>query len=63
MAKVVVKVVGRTLEEREAVTVGALKTALSLTGYSASVNKTPAADDTRLSEGDFVSFAPNVKGG
>lgn len=63
MAKVVVKVLGGSLTEVEADTVGELKDDLDLGSHSASVNGSPADDSTELSDGQIVALAPSVKGG
>jgi molybdopterin converting factor small subunit len=64
MAKVAVRVTGQEVRDVEgATTVGALKTSLGLSGYSASVNREPASDAQVLSDEDYVTLAPNVKGG
>jgi sulfur carrier protein ThiS len=44
-------------------TVGDVKTKLSATGYTASLNGEPAQDSDEVSDGDFVSLSQAVKGG
>lgn len=63
MAKIVVKVLGSAPKEIDASTVGGVKTALSLSNYTANVNGEPADDNASLSEMDFVTLSPAVKGG
>lgn len=43
-------------------TVGELKEQMNLGSYQASVNGEPADDDYALSDYEFVSLAPKVKG-
>lgn len=43
-------------------TVGELKEQMNLGSYQASVNGEPADDDYELSDYEFVSLAPKVKG-
>jgi len=61
--KVIVKVVGGSLQELEADTVGDVKAALNLQSHSAAVNGEAASDDQELEEGQLVTLAPSVKGG
>lgn len=63
MATVTVKVIGSNPREVTAATVGDLKRQLGLATYTASVNKEPADDGTRLGDNDFIVLAPSVKGG
>ena len=63
MAKVIVKQIGGTPQEKEASTVGGLKTSLNLTNHTATVNGQPANDDQSLNDYDVVHFAQAVKGG
>lgn len=43
-------------------TVGEVKQKLGIPGHTATINGDPADDDQELSEGDFMSLAPAVKG-
>lgn len=64
MASVVASAVGGSPQRLEADTVGEAKELLGLAStYTAAVNGEPADDDSSLSDEDFVSFAPAVKGG
>jgi len=63
MAKVIVKVLGGSLQELEASTVGEIKEELSLSSHSATVNGESASDDQELSDGELITLAPSVKGG
>jgi molybdopterin converting factor small subunit len=63
MARVVVRTVGQSPVDVVATTVGDLKTQLGVKTHSASVNKEPAGDDYVLADDDYVTLAPNVKGG
>ncbi len=49
--------------EKEAATVGELKTQLGLTNYTASVNGDPVDDAYQLEDYEFVTLAQAVKGG
>jgi hypothetical protein len=62
MAKVQVQAVGGSIQSKEADTVGELKAAMELTSYQATVNGEPEGDDYELSDYEFVSLAPKVKG-
>jgi len=63
-ASVVGSVLGGTPDRLDADTVQDVFDALELSGnYTASVNGDPATMDAVLSDEDFVSFAPKVKGG
>lgn len=62
MAKVTAQAVGGALKQCEAKTVGEVKEQLELTSYQATVNGEPADDDYELSDYEFVSLAPKVKG-
>ena len=44
-------------------TVGKVREELGLENHAATVNGDPQDDDFELSDEDFVSFAPAVKGG
>lgn len=63
MAKVYVKVAGGSVQEKNASTVGELKSLVSAEGYVASVNRDPAGDEATLRDEDFVSLAKPVKAG
>lgn len=63
MAMISVKVLGGSLRSMEADTVGEVKAALGLESYTASVNGETRADSFELSDDNFVSLAPAVKGG
>lgn len=62
MAKVQVQAVGGDIKQQEASTVSELMTKLGLTNYQASVNGEPVDSDYELSDYEFVSLAPKVKG-
>lgn len=62
MATVSVQAVGGRLQIKEAATVGELKAQLGLSSYSATINNEPAENNEALSDNDFVSLAPQVKG-
>lgn len=57
------KIAGGKLETTQASTIGELKAALSLQNYTAMVNGVSKPDSHQLEEGNFVTFAPAVKGG
>ena len=63
--KVTAQVAGGTSKVLDGVdTVGDVREKLDLDNtYSASVNGDPKGDDAGLSDFNYVSFAPNVKGG
>jgi hypothetical protein len=63
MAKVQVKVSGGEIQEKEARTIGELKSLVGAEGYVASVNGEPEADTYSLSDYEFVSLAKPVKAG
>lgn len=63
MAKVIVKQIGGTPSEKEASTVGELKSQLGLTNHTATVNGQPATDEQELNDYEVVHFAQAVKGG
>lgn len=63
MSKVIVKVLGGSLQELEASTVGEIKEKLELSSHSAAVNGEPASDDASLSDGQLITLSPSVKGG
>ena len=64
MAQVAAKVMGGSLQELDAETVGELKDIMGLEGtYSAQVNGESADDETQLRSRDFVTFTKSVKGG
>lgn len=62
MAKVQVQVVGGDIKSKEATTVAELQSALGLATYQASVNGEPVDGDHELSDYEFVSLSPKVKG-
>lgn len=64
MAKVLItaKVVGGTAQSLTAETVAEVKQQLGVSAYQASINGEPAEDTDILSEGDYLTFAPMVKG-
>lgn len=62
MAKVQVQVVGGDIKQHEVETVSELLSKLGLTNYQASVNGEPVDSDYELSDYEFVSLAPRVKG-
>jgi hypothetical protein len=61
-AKVTVQPVGAALSQREAHDIRDLKSQLGLSSYQATVNGEPVDDDYELSDYEFVSLAPKVKG-
>ncbi len=64
MAKVVAQVLGGDLKQFDDIsTVGELKRAMAVTGYSATVNGEPADDGLRLKDWQVVTLSPAVKGG
>lgn len=63
MAKVIVKLIGGTPQEKEASTVGDLKRSLSLSNHTATVNGEPADDSQELNDFELVHFVQAVKGG
>lgn len=62
MAKVHAQVVGGSVKDVEADTVGEVKEQMKASTYTATVNGEPAADDDQLEDYQFVSLAPSVKG-
>lgn len=64
MAMITYKVAGASkAQSAEADTIGELKRKASLDKYSASINGEPAGDGQSLEDGNYVTFAPAVKGG
>lgn len=64
MAKVVARVLGGEIKEVTGVnTVADVKSRLGASNHKATVNGEPAEDTYTLSDEDFVSLAPAVKGG
>jgi len=64
MASVIATAVGGDPKRLDAESVADVKDQLGLAStYTATVNGEPADDDTFLSDEDFVSLAPAVKGG
>lgn len=63
MAKVIAKVIGGQPKEMDAESVADLKAQLSLTNYTASVNGSTVEDGYELTDYEFVSLSPSVKGG
>lgn len=47
---------------QDVATVGDIKAKLALTNYAATINGEPAEDGDELEDGQFVTFAPQVKG-
>ena len=62
MAKVTAKLIGGSLQEKTAGTVGELAAMLGAEKYQATVNGDPADHDDDLSDYDYVTFAEKVKG-
>lgn len=62
MAKVTVQCIGGEPQQKEVVTLGELKRSMDAFGYTATVNGEPEGDDYVLSDYEFVSLAPAVKG-
>lgn len=62
MAKVHAQVVGGEIKEVSMSTVGDVKKYMNADKYTATVNGDPANNDQRLTDFDFVSLAPAVKG-
>lgn len=62
MAKVQVQVTGGAIQQKEASTVGELKTLLGVVAYTATVNGEPSSDSDELNDYEFISLAPAVKG-
>ncbi len=62
MAKVTVQVAGGSPQVREVGTVGDLKSQMSLSNHAATVNGEPADNSRRLTDYEFVTLAPAVKG-
>lgn len=56
------QVVGGKLQLKEASDIADLKSQLGLSNHQASVNGEPVEDTKELVEGNFVTFAPKVKG-
>jgi sulfur carrier protein ThiS len=63
MPQVSAKVMGGALQLINAETVGDLKAKLGVQNHVANLNGDTVSDDQDLNEGDFVTFAPAVKGG
>jgi len=64
MAKVQAQVIGGAIRTIENVrTVAEVKREMGAAGYTATVNGDPAEDNFELSDYEFVSLAPAVKGG
>jgi sulfur carrier protein ThiS len=62
MAKVTVQVVGGSLKQMEKNTVQDIMTELGLTNYGATVNGDAVQNNYELSDFEFVTLAPQVKG-
>ena len=63
MATVTTQVVGGKIQLKENVTtVAELKQILGLESHQASVNGEPEDDSYALQDGEYVTFAPKVKG-
>lgn len=64
MARIVAKALGGEPRNIDAGSVADARRALNLgADYTAQVNRRPAADADRLSDDDYVTFSPAVKGG
>lgn len=64
--KITVQVLGGEsdiLDLDEGSTVGDVKREMGVVGYAAAVNGEPCDDDAELSEYEFVTLSPSVKGG
>jgi hypothetical protein len=63
MATVTATVVGGKATAHEDIyTVAELKQKLNITNYQASINGEPVSDEDDLTDGDYVTFSPQVKG-
>lgn len=62
MAKVHAQVIGGSIQDLEAETVGEVKEQLKKANYTATVSGVPQDDDYELFDYDFVALAPAVKG-
>lgn len=63
MAKVHAQIVGGSIKEIEADTLGEVKKQLGAERYSATVNGEPEGSDSyELSDFEFITLAPAVKG-
>ena len=62
MAAVSAKVIGGSLQLKEATTVAELASLLGVPNHQASVNGNPEDGTYELEEGEFVTFAEKVKG-
>ena len=64
MANVIVKVQGsQEPQEINASNISALKSQLGLENYTATINGSPANDNSELSDYNVVHFSESVKGG
>jgi hypothetical protein len=64
MAKVTAQVLGGDPKLLDDVgTVGQVKSRMNAAGHTATVNGEPADDDHQLSDYEFVTLSPAVKGG
>lgn len=63
MAKVTVCVLGGQPQNIIANTVGDVKRKLGLENHTASVNGSPKGNDQELTDYQYISLAPSVKGG
>ena len=62
MAKIQAQAASGPILQKEASTVGELKTSMGLSNHIATVNGEIEQDTFELSDYEFVTFAPNVKG-
>lgn len=62
MAKVTAQIIGGSIKQLEADTVSDVKALLDAENHSASVNGSNEEDNYELSDYEFVSLAPKVKG-
>lgn len=63
MAKIHAQVLGGSIKEIEAETVGEAKRLMGAEKHAATVNGESADDDQDLNDFEFISLAPAVKGG
>jgi len=63
MAKVQVQVAGGSIVQKEVETLGELKELMNASNYTATINGEPESDDNySLSDFEFITLAPAVKG-
>lgn len=62
MAKIHAQVIGGTIKELDCQTITEVKNLMDAANYTATVNGEPESDDYELSDFEFVTLAPAVKG-